>query len=331
MTRQESSKMRWYDKEIWKTILKNDFKSCFGMFQGYILLFIILCLWLIPVAIPQNQRHSEYFYQKLTDDEVVRNLNLNHKHTSAWEQTVPNPINWAWCICIPWCCHAFTLASVGELPILEESLSFIHGGALSVSLNHFITDVIKKYAAYPRPYFYDKCDWSDENLKCMDQHGKDSALQSFPSGHASTASSAFSFTTFYLLGRCQFAVPRDPLKAFGNKYLYNLDDLKLILCIFPMFIAIFICSSRVVDNHHHPADVITGFIIGFLVSSLFYTRFYHSPFSEDKDTAGRTRLKGYSEGEVKNENTLKDSLMKENEVTPETSLLPDPVDMNYSI
>jgi membrane-associated phospholipid phosphatase len=43
-----------------------------------------------------------------------------------------------------------------------------------------------------------------------------------------------------------------------------------ILCLLPLALALFIASSRVVDNKHFPADVVAGSVLGFSIARYFH-------------------------------------------------------------
>jgi len=59
---------------------------------------------------------------------------------------------------------------------------------LAHALNGLITDGLKNYVGAFRPNFFEMCEWSDVELKCMgEREMEELGRRSFPSGHASTS------------------------------------------------------------------------------------------------------------------------------------------------
>ena len=75
---------------------------------------------------------------------------------------------------------------------------------------------------------------------------------SFPSGHACFSVQAATFTIWYLQSRSS----QLPLR---ETFILPLIQLGLLIMAF------YTCISRIMDNKHHPTDVIAGALIGFLI------------------------------------------------------------------
>ena len=56
---------------------------------------------------------------------------------------------------------------------------------LTVACTVFLTDLIKNYIGYWRPYLYDECGFDPVTRACTLPAGTAEAHKSFPSGHAS--------------------------------------------------------------------------------------------------------------------------------------------------
>jgi membrane-associated phospholipid phosphatase len=120
------------------------------------------------------------------------------------------------------------------------------------------------WAFYPslRPNFYAVC---NPNASLMQPIGglwytsaicqnklKWTDLDGFPSGHASTAWSAWTFLAFYLWAR---------LKPFdGTSHLWKVVFVFLI----PFIIVMWECLSRLLDFHHSVVQIVWGSILGLL-------------------------------------------------------------------
>jgi diacylglycerol diphosphate phosphatase / phosphatidate phosphatase len=130
----------------------------------------------------------------------------------------------------------------------------------------FVVACLKNYAGYLRPNFYDMCKFNPETLLCDDE--TTSARESFPSGHAATALSSMTVLSLYLLGKVCGGIKQrgvkevrgDPREEVWTPSL----PLKMlaVLSVGPVVLGMFIATSRVRDNWHHPADVLCGAVIG---------------------------------------------------------------------
>ena len=135
---------------------------------------------------------------------------------------------------------------------------------VSWGLTSLVTRAIKNYVGYLRPVFYDLCVPSDDLQECTS--GDDEARRSFPSGHSSQTFCGMTLLTLYLLAR--FGVYSGTMIAQEGPDLMTytkpprIKKLFSILCLAPMAVAIFVASSRVVDNKHFPADVVGGSLLG---------------------------------------------------------------------
>jgi diacylglycerol diphosphate phosphatase/phosphatidate phosphatase len=143
------------------------------------------------------------------------------------------------------------------------------------------TDAIKRYAGYLRPIFYTLCVPDDKLEECTaEDEGGNSIRMSFPSGHASTSFCGLMLLSLYLHSR--FGVPS--VRVYGYKpetattqtqngqqqhrwtttytkepALYRAIS---VLSLLPLALALFISTSRVVDNKHFPADIVAGSLLG---------------------------------------------------------------------
>lgn len=134
----------------------------------------------------------------------------------------------------------------------------------------FTTNVLKLFIGRPRPFFATACKSYDppDSMSCTgDAHLVREARKSFPSGHSSLAFSAAVFLSLYiamhigLLGR-----RARPSSAFlGSKVA------SVLFVTIPIFVAALVAASRIVDFHHHYADIIAGSCIGSFHAFLVFT------------------------------------------------------------
>lgn len=54
--------------------------------------------------------------------------------------------------------------------------------------------------------------------------------------------------------------------------------LRLSLVVAPLFLATWICVTRLEDHYHHPTDVLAGAFLGALSALVAYATYYPTPF-----------------------------------------------------
>ena len=152
-----------------------------------------------------------------------------------------------------------------------------------VGITLLLTNAIKLYVGYLRPIFYDVCVPDDEYETCTS--GDDnSARQSFPSGHSSLSFCGLGLYSCYLEQRFgvsswretpaqhqHSSIPysetdRRSDQMVSGSYIIMLARLSSILSRTPLLLAGFIATSRIVDNHHFPADVVGGSVLGLSIA-----------------------------------------------------------------
>lgn len=126
-----------------------------------------------------------------------------------------------------------------------------------------ITECIKFSVGFNRPDYFAREGKAEKVFR--------DGMLSLPSGHASFSFCTMTFCFLYLAGQLRL------YSNFNKKYIIP----TFIACFSPFAISAFIALSRVVDFHHHPADVIIGSLIGTVVSTLTY--FLYFPRLNSKD------------------------------------------------
>jgi len=216
-------------------------------------------------------------YQSLDDGTIIRNLIYDNPEEG--ESVGPTLLLVLVTLVPIFVQIALSILLTKKTPARERS-DMIHNTLcvyfLGIGVTFTITNAAKRYTGYFRPIFFDLCKPSDDYQECMNEsnlHGfrADRAGRlSFPSGHASlSACGCMLFSLF--------------LERFFGKTAYSKKDtqqrqspqppwirLVSVLCYAPMLLAIFIALSRVHDNHHHPADIVAGTLLGGIVASFVF-------------------------------------------------------------
>ena len=196
----------------------------------------------------------------------------------------------------------FMVAMVGPF-VLQLILSASRGQAgdchatvcvylVAFGLNSLATGTIKLYVGYLRPIFYEACQPDDEYQECAANNGGSNWMRmSFPSGHASCSFCGLSLLALFLHTRFGLASVRtfqqerllsssqDGTRLVRWNVVYTKQPsfyrlVSMFSVVIFMGLALFIATSRIVDNVHFPADVVGGSAIGasaaLIVNSLWF-------------------------------------------------------------
>lgn len=161
----------------------------------------------------------------------------------------------------------------------------------------FYVQLFKLYVGRLRPNFFMKCGYAvsqetlqanggmgslteDELVRLADgECGVKEARVSFPSGHSTFAFAGCTMICLYLLGKIALqadlrSMPSTCITGIAKrsaeaKFRYpgvpTFPLWKKVACIIsmaPMLLSTWIACSRLVDNYHHPADVVAGSLLG---------------------------------------------------------------------
>ncbi|KAI4350964.1 hypothetical protein L6164_005366 [Bauhinia variegata] len=147
------------------------------------------------------------------------------------------------------------------------------GVLFSALVTAVITDSIKAAVGRPRPSFFWRCfpdgkavfDAITKDVVC---HGDKKVIRegyrSFPSGHTSWSFAGLGFLAWYLSGKTRLFDRRGHIG-------------KLCIVLLPLLLAGLVGISRVDDYRHHWQDVLTGGLIGMIVSSICYLLVFPFP------------------------------------------------------
>lgn len=89
--------------------------------------------------------------------------------------------------------------------------------------------------------------------------------------------SALFHTSLRLLGASRVGAAPHRVHL-GASASVDVSGVLTFACLLPTVLACWVAASRVHDNAHHPADVVTGALIGGSSALLFYLRYFYAPF-----------------------------------------------------
>jgi diacylglycerol diphosphate phosphatase/phosphatidate phosphatase len=262
-----------YSVSSFSYFTSRDFIELLGCL-GFLLLFGVLTL----ISFEPNQRPIPYQILENSGD-YVRNLTNNELFDG---ETVPDILLIFLAIVAPALIQFALSKQWGRLGDGHATLC-VYITAFTIVLA--TTDAVKMYVGYLRPIFYELCEPDDEYQECNAEDGGGNSIRmSFPSGHASTSFCGLVLLSLYLHSR--FGVPsvrvykpettQNGLQRWTTAYskepqLYRAIS---VLSLLPLALALFIATSRLVDNKHFPADVVGGSVLGASVAVFTHGLWY---------------------------------------------------------
>lgn len=142
------------------------------------------------------------------------------------------------------------------LDVHHVVLSIIEGTALS----HAFTDSIQVMTGRLRPTWFERIE---------DDSGIKSGRLSYPSGHAAYSTTAMTVLSLYL---------------FSKTKVFRRDRYQLPLAVYslsPLAVSVFISTSRVMDHHHHFADINAAMFIGTFTGLAGFLLNYPPPWNRN--------------------------------------------------
>lgn len=183
----------------------------------------------------------------------------------------------------------YALLIDGRVPGIRRQMSWAARGwelncailalALSIGSASVITNIFKNTVGRPRPDLLARClprngaaDPTYFGLVTSDictQTDNDilkDGFRSFPSGHASGSFSGLALLALWLAAK---------LRVFDTRG----EVWKLVIVVIPLMTASLIAITRIMDNRHHPFDVLFGSALGLLTAYVSF-RQYFPPISQ---------------------------------------------------
>mmetsp|Transcript_7447 Transcript_7447/g.13819 ORF Transcript_7447/g.13819 Transcript_7447/m.13819 type:complete len:367 (+) Transcript_7447:128-1228(+) len=208
-------------------------------------------------------------YQMTAAGDVLLDLNLSNDLVPKTDVTFPSEKLWFISLWLP-ISIIFFLGLIFPLNVqlsngLQNSpLHNVHAGMctilVAIGIAELFTQVFKFYVGRLRPNFYAMCGFDKETLECTNGEKMEmEARMSFPSGHTSLSFCGLVCVVLFLLGR-------------GSRISKSTVRGKLltIVSFMPLLLSFYCATSRLVDNWHHPSDIIAGAIMGTVSACISY-------------------------------------------------------------
>eukprot|EP00967_Tisochrysis_lutea_P028133 scaffold32710_cov33-Tisochrysis_lutea.AAC.1 len=184
----------------------------------------------------------------------------------------------------------------------HELWHVLSAGLLGSGLAHFLTECLKKYCGYLRPNFYAACQFDDTVKACVDEvldlrhsfpsgHSSSSMVAGVlvclyllrirhmlaEASLRSSSCKASPFESSIDLSNVVTVPPvssatadargavqggHTPVRSNTTHHTECARHLLAVGALLPVILALWVASTRVHDNKHHPADVVAGAVLG---------------------------------------------------------------------
>jgi diacylglycerol diphosphate phosphatase/phosphatidate phosphatase len=154
------------------------------------------------------------------------------------------------------------------------------GLCLSLLTTSFLTDIFKNAIGRPRPDLIARCkpDPSTPHntlvtiAVCTETspHLLQDGWRSYPSGHSSFAFAGLGWLSLFLASQTHCLRPRA-------------SHITVLLCVAPLVGAALIAISRLEDYRHDVFDVVSGSVLGLVVTAFNWRRYFPSLWASDCD------------------------------------------------
>eukprot|EP00569_Conticribra_weissflogii_P007147 CAMPEP_0171347034 /NCGR_PEP_ID=MMETSP0878-20121228/26755_1 /TAXON_ID=67004 /ORGANISM="Thalassiosira weissflogii, Strain CCMP1336" /LENGTH=327 /DNA_ID=CAMNT_0011850945 /DNA_START=161 /DNA_END=1144 /DNA_ORIENTATION=+ len=227
-----------------------------------------------------NQRPIPYQVTQAGD--VILDLTLANQLVSSADVVFPSSKLWFIALWVP-IIFIFFVGSMFPLVISSfpnnSSFHNVHAGFCSVlvaiGISEFFTHTFKFYVGRLRPNFYAMCGFDTDTLSCQNgEQMENEARMSFPSGHSSLSCCGMMTLTLFLYARVGLGRIMVPGVASGRSKFLG------IVAFTPLLVSFWCATSRLVDNWHHPSDIIAGTILGAVSAFISYHLWFPHMFSE---------------------------------------------------
>jgi membrane-associated phospholipid phosphatase len=175
---------------------------------------------------------------------------------------------------------------------IRQQLFLASIGALAtcIGLSEGMTQLLKLYIQRRRPNFYSLCGFDTISRRCManDPIMIREAHLSFPSGHSSLAMAGMTFLVWYCLSHlltwsCILPIIKTTSVTQGGSHTTGTHTkiwmtlCIILVCVVPWSWALWVGATRMIDQWHHPSDVVAGLCLGWFMSNLGYHLWFPNP------------------------------------------------------
>jgi len=211
-------------------------------------------------------------YQMTEAGDVLLDLTLANEMVPKDQVTFPSERLWFISLSLPLFIVIFLGATfplvLSKLPNNNPLLN-IHAGTccvlVAIGISELVTQVFKFYVGRLRPCFYSMCGFDKATLACTNGVEMEmEARMSFPSGHSSLSFCGLVCVVLFLLGRVGLG------RNIGSVVASGRGKVLTVLSFTPLLLSFYCATSRLVDNWHHPSDIIAGSILGTVSAFISY-------------------------------------------------------------
>lgn len=212
-------------------------------------------------------------YQVTAAGDVLIDLTLANDLVPKADATFPSEKLWFISLWLPLSAVIF-FGSIFPLVVSalpnNNPLLNIHAGTCSVlvaiGISELVTQVAKFYVGRLRPNFYAMCGFNKETFQCTNgERMQMEARMSFPSGHTSLSFAGLVCVVLFFLGRVGLG-----RNIIGSAVASGRGKILTVVSFTPLLLAFWCATSRLVDNWHHPSDIIAGSILGSVSACIAY-------------------------------------------------------------
>jgi len=259
-------------------------------------------------------------YQVIEAGDVLLDLTLSNE--AIENVTIPGSLLTFTCIWVPLIIMSLVIMLTQPPKQTKTffSLDGIHCFLFAIGIEEFTSQSLKMYVGRLRPNFYSLCGFDSKSLQCTaDMAHQYEARLSFPSGHSSLSFCGMGVLMWFCLG-CwiRFCSNRTGISnanegnergglltsTLAQALRYKHGFKGVLFCMTPLLYCTFVATSRIVDNWHHPSDILAGIIIGFSCATISYHLWFYSLFSDHAGLPLRSVVIKIEKAEDEEENPL---------------------------
>jgi membrane-associated phospholipid phosphatase len=144
---------------------------------------------------------------------------------------------------------------------VHSSWTAIIGLLLCLGYQAILVDYLKEKVSAPRPIYYSLQIFSSIHASARSDY-EATSHRSWPSGHSSTAAACLGYTMLVLL--C------DSYELMQTGYRHGLSKALVYISLGLLLLVLYIGATRIVDYWHFAHDVISGWVIGFIIAAIMF-------------------------------------------------------------
>mmetsp|Transcript_63658 Transcript_63658/g.57312 ORF Transcript_63658/g.57312 Transcript_63658/m.57312 type:complete len:305 (-) Transcript_63658:157-1071(-) len=285
-----------------------------AIFSDWIVIFLLGCAYIIIAEYMEPHRQcipggdsdgvpiENQCLGEMSDPTPLLGFPYNKSKVLVWWPYVIGCSLWIFivglCLIIQRCTMRDSFTVFDRWVILVKMEGIFREFCTSLIITQLIVLVIKKYVGRPRPFFYEYYSVNNKD-----------ALQSFPSGHASSTFCIHILLALHVLYAMYWAVNNADKKIYDGtieventhcffgaivwRKLRFHNGIKALFVLSLLAIPIWISCSRIIDYYHNYSDVMCGGLIGTGISVLTFIIYNKELYHDHHQESGaRAQLQG---------------------------------------